>query len=447
MKHLLPCLAMFCIVLVGCQDNSRFNLNRMVKDYHANLSWDFLNYNFGNIPIGTSSVHTFTLSNSGTIKLTSCDNVTISDTTNFSLISSTCSESEMGINESCTVDIDFHPQSVGPISLEITRACSNQSERITSSNIIQVEGVGIPKVRITGAGFGDLATAEAYVNSFKVGQPVTETSYDSVSDIFEFTTEAESDFSNTTGFMSGARSVGTFEDPHNLIKTFGASFFAGNSNKTYIFKDISVKNSNIFDGGSSNNIKIEKFTFNQRGIAYSASSVFEFDDAIGTGDQPKFVFNYDTIIKVNNDFTLLVGTHGRYTEFCDLRTNNTWWGYNTYEFGGNFTIDNQRGIAGVGTKLQVAKFIFRKSFDIININGLKVFKTAGQTQDAIRGTNHVYFYSNIGSTEQADFPADTFGTVNIIYHASASKQFSNSDGIEGDLQKIIDAGGTVLFDL
>ncbi len=319
----------------------------------------------------------------------------------------------------------------------------------TVTNTIQLEVIDIPKAKIIGGGFGDLATAEAYVNGFKVGDPVTDVSYDVGTDTFEFATEENSDFSKTTGFMSGAQAAGMFEDPHNLIKIFAGNAFAGNSNKTYELGDITVKDVSIFNNAGSNNIKIEKYSFNARGLSYDTGSTFEFGQFIGNGDQPKFVFNSGTRVIVNEDFTLMIGTHGRYAEFCDLKTTNAWGSGNSYDFKSNVIFDNSKNlVTGAATKLYNATFYFRGCFNIINSNGLRVFQSVGLTQDGIYGTNHVYFYGSIGATEGADFPTGTFGSsAAVIYHVPAAKQTSNAGGIEGDLQDIISRGGTVLFDL
>lgn len=354
----------------------------------------------------------------------------------------------------CEVVISSHPTNQGVLNLEVKRECKYNDTPVIPVSNISVEVIASPTVEITGAAFGDLTTAMNYVNLYKVGTPITEGEYDLATDTFRFKTEANSDFSKATLFLSSSnspsRANAILKDPDNLIKYYASEPFTGSSNKTLEFGIIRIPAAgSLFNLSTQNNIKVKEYEFAARGLSYITYSTFEFDTLISNATQPKFLFNMYLNVIVNNDFVMNVGNHGRYTEFSDLNTSNIWVGGNVYDFKGNFTADNIRNLVpGAASKINYSTFHFRKNFNITNGNGLKFFSTVGLTQDQIRGANHVYFHGTIGASEGLDLPSGTFGVShNITYHVPARMQTSNAGAVEGDIQDIITRGGIVLFDL
>lgn len=434
------------ISVLGC--TVPFGKYSFISVSSPKLVWDQESYALGQQETGTSVSHTFNIQNKGNYAAENCGPIQFSDTVNFTLVSTTCSSPRMLPNARCEVVISSHPINQGVLSLEVKRECKYNDVAVVPTSTINVEVIDSPTVEITGAAFGNLTAALNYVNLYKVGAPITEGEYDLGTDTFKFKTEANSDFSKATHFLSSSNAI--LKDPDNLIKYFASEPFSGSSNKTLEFGIIRIPAAgSLFNLSTQNNIKVKEYEFAARGLSYITYSTFEFDTLISNATQPKFLFNMYLNVIVNNDFVMNVGNHGRYTEFSDLNTSNVWVGGNVYDFKGNFTADNIRNLVpGAASKINFSTFHFRKNFNITNGNGLKFFSTVGLTQDQIRGTNHVYFHDTIGASEGLDLPSGTFGvSPNITYHVPASKQTSNAGAVEGDIQDIIARGGIVLFDL
>lgn len=442
------------ISLSGWSCTAPFGSHSFISVSSPRLVWDQENYSLGQQSAGTSASHILNIENKGNYDAESCGPIQLTDLTNFSIVSTSCHSSIMKPGQKCEVVISSHPATQGQLSVEIKRQCRYNEIDVIPTSTMSLDVINPALVEISGAGFGDLATALSYVNQFKVGTPITVGQYDVGTDSFKFETEPFSDFSKAPYFLSGnnspSRAAGILIDPAHLIQIYAGEPFVGSSNKTLEFGVIRIPTAgSLFNFSTLNNIKVKEYEFAARGLSYITYSTFEFDTLISNAIQPKFLFNMYLNVIINNDYVMNVGAHGRYTEFSDLNTSNVWQGGNVYDFKGNFTADNVRNITpGVASKINFSTFHFRKNFNITNGNGLRIFSHVGLTQDQIRGTNHVYFHDTIGASEGMDLPAATFGASgNVTYHVPATKQTSNAGGVEGDIQDIISRGGIVLFDL
>ena len=418
----------------------------------SSLAWTQPIIDLGQINSGSSVQKSLILKNNGKTLLDGCGSVQLSDSLNFGLVSTTCNKTEMLPGEECEVVIQMTPQQEGDLISQISRECSSGVRSFKPVTEIKTKFIDTMPVKIVGAVFGDLATALAYLNQYKVGTPVTEAEYDAATDTLKFNTEENSDFSKAAGFLSSNtanREKGVLIDPKGRITKLSGAF-AGSSNKTMSLGEITNFGAGLFSMSTGNNIKLKKYEFDGRGLYYTYGSTYEFDTVVSNAVQPKFVFTGTINLIINNDFILNVGMHGdRFTEFSCMDPQRNWGGSNSYDFKGNFTMDNARMLApAVATKLWNSTFHFRKKFNITNGHNIKAFINAGLIWDGIYGQNNIYFHESIGDTEGMDFPSGTFGASSgIIYHAPASKQTSNGGNIEGDLKDIIDRGGNVLFDL
>ena len=101
-----------------------------------NLTWDKGAYDYGSVNLGSNTTQTFTYQNLGSRQATLCSSVTLSDTTNFTLVSDGCTSSSMQPNETCDVQVAINPSTVGTYSLTLSRSCNYETEVRTSQSLI-----------------------------------------------------------------------------------------------------------------------------------------------------------------------------------------------------------------------------------------------------------------------------------------------------------------------
>lgn len=95
-------------------------------------------YSFGTVAIGSSAAFTFTLQNTGNAALTWGGFAITGDTTDFALLSTTCS-SPLAASASCTASVQFAPASTGAKSAALTMSGSNYG---TGTTNIALSGTG-----------------------------------------------------------------------------------------------------------------------------------------------------------------------------------------------------------------------------------------------------------------------------------------------------------------
>ena len=106
------------------------------------LAWSPTSYSFGNIYAGlNSSNQTFTLSNSGNLAASGCTAPVISDGTNFTILSDTCSSANLNTSSNCNIQVRANPVSVGFKTATVSRNCTVGGTVATTSNAITVNGV------------------------------------------------------------------------------------------------------------------------------------------------------------------------------------------------------------------------------------------------------------------------------------------------------------------
>lgn len=113
-----------------------------VDGVYTNLAWSPLTYDFGSVNVGANSSTTnFILSNTGTASATGCSAPIISNTTDFTIVSETCSTNNLAIGDSCSVTVRANPASGGLRSATLSRTCSYGGTVATTANQIQVTGL------------------------------------------------------------------------------------------------------------------------------------------------------------------------------------------------------------------------------------------------------------------------------------------------------------------
>jgi alpha-tubulin suppressor-like RCC1 family protein len=107
------------------------------------LAWSPLSQDFGPINVGfNSSTQTFTLTNSGGAAATGCSPPSITDTTNFTILTDTCGTANLTASGgTCTVSIRGNPLSSGAHPTTLSRTCTVGSTASTNSNMIIVTGI------------------------------------------------------------------------------------------------------------------------------------------------------------------------------------------------------------------------------------------------------------------------------------------------------------------
>lgn len=127
----------------------------------ALLNWSPMVKNFGSVLIGQNSLNqTFTLINSGNAPASSCSAPTISDTTNFSIVTDNCTTNNINASGSCNVIVRAHPTSLGLKQAMVSRSCTAGGISSTTMDQITVTGSGSPNLAWSPLtyNFGDVLT-------------------------------------------------------------------------------------------------------------------------------------------------------------------------------------------------------------------------------------------------------------------------------------------------
>lgn len=147
LKHHILSAILTCssILLVGC---SPFSESSFVEIQKPNLAWNNNSYDYGSLSLGLTSNQTFILTNNGTLPALGCSGVLLSDTTNFSVVSDTCSSSAMLPGSQCSVLISSHPVTLGLKNLTIERYCDDDIVVSSARDQIKVTGV-LPQLELS----------------------------------------------------------------------------------------------------------------------------------------------------------------------------------------------------------------------------------------------------------------------------------------------------------
>lgn len=148
------------LCLVGC---SPFSEGSFVEIQKPNLAWNNNSYDYGSLSLGLASNQTFILTNSGTLPANGCGGVLLSDTTNFSVVSDTCSSSTMLPGSQCSVLISSHPVTLGVKNLTIERYCDDEIVVSSARDQIKVTGV-LPQLELSPLGY-DFGNIQVGLNS------------------------------------------------------------------------------------------------------------------------------------------------------------------------------------------------------------------------------------------------------------------------------------------
>jgi hypothetical protein len=113
----------------------------LVTGNPVTATWDPLAVNFGMILTGySSSALTFTLTNHSVSTLSGCSAPSITNTTDFTLVSDTCGTANLAVGASCAVQIQANPATNGTKSATLARTCSTGGTLSTTPNQITVTG-------------------------------------------------------------------------------------------------------------------------------------------------------------------------------------------------------------------------------------------------------------------------------------------------------------------
>ncbi|MBS1963148.1 MAG: choice-of-anchor D domain-containing protein, partial [Bdellovibrionales bacterium] len=100
-----------------------------------------MSLDFGTVTVGgNSATSDFTFSNSGNIPATGCSVPTITDTTNFSLVATTCGTNDLVGGGSCIASIRANPTSPGGVATTLSRTCTVGGTVSTTTNLIVATG-------------------------------------------------------------------------------------------------------------------------------------------------------------------------------------------------------------------------------------------------------------------------------------------------------------------
>jgi alpha-tubulin suppressor-like RCC1 family protein len=106
------------------------------------LDWAPLIHDFGSVEVDTPSAQqTFTLTNSDIGLATDCSPPTITNSSDFSLVTDNCGSSDLSGNSSCTVVIEANPGSLGLKTTTLSRTCMGGDIVSTSEESIKVTAV------------------------------------------------------------------------------------------------------------------------------------------------------------------------------------------------------------------------------------------------------------------------------------------------------------------
>ncbi|NDG83496.1 MAG: choice-of-anchor D domain-containing protein [Proteobacteria bacterium] len=116
----------------------------------ANLEWLLSNHSYGNITVGlSSSPHAFTLRNSGAAPAAGCTGPTLSNSSDFTIVSETCGTNSMTAGGTCTVTVVANPQAPGVATTTLSRTCSVGGSPTAVSDSISVTGLTPPSLAWT----------------------------------------------------------------------------------------------------------------------------------------------------------------------------------------------------------------------------------------------------------------------------------------------------------
>lgn len=135
-------VTLISFLMAGC--SNPFGKGSELKFQAASLQFDKPSYSYGAYSLGSTAVAEFTISNTGLNSADGCGPVILSDKKNFSIQSSTCSDSSLERNESCMIEILFNPTSPGIKRLTLSRICKNGIEVSTSKGEITAEALAVP---------------------------------------------------------------------------------------------------------------------------------------------------------------------------------------------------------------------------------------------------------------------------------------------------------------
>ena len=135
-------VTLISFLMAGC--SNPFGKVSELKFQTASLQFDKPSYSYGTYSLGSTAVAEFTISNTGLNSADGCGPVILSDKKNFSIQSSTCSDSSLERNESCMIEVLFNPTSPGIKRLTLSRICKNGIEVSTSKGEITAEALAVP---------------------------------------------------------------------------------------------------------------------------------------------------------------------------------------------------------------------------------------------------------------------------------------------------------------
>lgn len=141
MKQLLTTILAGLTVMLSSCTNPFGDSSLVDFGSTAALDWSNKDFDFGNQQIGSTSVKTFIISNSGTSDATDCGSVTLSDNVNFGIVSQTCTTPTLTAGSQCEVVVESRPQTAGEKTLVIDRQCRVKANLISLSNQIKVTAV------------------------------------------------------------------------------------------------------------------------------------------------------------------------------------------------------------------------------------------------------------------------------------------------------------------
>lgn len=103
--------------------------------------WNPMNHDFGLIQTYQSTfTKKFLLSNSGTSAITNCGLVSLSNSTDFSIVGDTCGVNNLGTSSTCEITVVGHPSSAGIKRTTLNRTCESNFTFSTTTDQIAVEG-------------------------------------------------------------------------------------------------------------------------------------------------------------------------------------------------------------------------------------------------------------------------------------------------------------------
>lgn len=103
--------------------------------------WTPTNHTFGSIATNQNTfTKTFILSNQGTSTIANCGLVSLSNSTDFSIINDTCGVNDLGLGTSCEITVLGRPSSAGIKRATLSRTCESSFTFSTTTDQITTEG-------------------------------------------------------------------------------------------------------------------------------------------------------------------------------------------------------------------------------------------------------------------------------------------------------------------